>query len=341
MEEKYLTIDGRSFRFEVKELDIYSIDYYYDNPRINYIISKYPPDKVTSQLIEDSLASMDYTKELQHDILENGGLLESIIVANNKVVEGNTRLCAYRRLHKRTSDPKWSRIRAHVITDPVTEDEIFAILSNYHIKGKKPWNLYEKAACIAKMAEQGKEISEIAKRIGSTKPKVENMLRAYEVMRDKYLKKKESEKGLVGGVPEELKKFSYFEAFFINKNLAERASKTPGFIDEFVEWVAEDRIPRAQDVRELDKILDNKKAKKVFLETTPEDAFAEAKETLHWNQPSKVDGFYKKVDQFRDFLREVEVNKIKAEVNKNPHMRNTVKRCLKEFNKFCREIGVN
>jgi len=95
MSKTSIVIEGKELRYEIKELDIFEIDYYFDNPRINYVISKYPKEEVTPDLIEKALFEKDSTRELLHDIETNGGLIEPIIVLNSQVIEGNTRLCVY------------------------------------------------------------------------------------------------------------------------------------------------------------------------------------------------------------------------------------------------------
>lgn len=338
MSSKVIIIDNRSIKYDIEELDIYSVDYYFDNPRINYIISKYTPEKINNELIERTLLRKESTRELIHSIKENGGLFEPIIVLGSKVIEGNTRPCAYRTLYSKTKDIRWKFIKAQVFKEAVSSKEIFAILSNYHIKGKTPWDPYEKAACINKMIEQGQSIEEVAKAVGSNKAKVLSMLKAYQAMREKYLSKFEDKQEQTINNTEELKKYSYFEALFVNKNLAERAGQTPEFVDQFAEWVSEGRIPKAQDVRELHNILDNKKARKKFSDYPPDTAYDEAKESLYWNKPDKVDGFYKKVDQFRELISEANVNRIKDEVTNNPNMKNVIRLCFRDLQKFCKDI---
>lgn len=334
-----IVVNGRSIKYEQELIDIFSIEYFLENPRINYIISQYNPEDITPKLIEKTLLMLDSTKELEEDIFQNKGLLEPVLVLNNVVIEGNTRLCCYRRLYERFGN-QWQYIKANVIKESLSTEEVFAILSNYHLKGKKKWDLYEKAAYINKMVSEGKSIDEVAKTIGSTRPKVEDMLKAYNVMKNNYLTRIKPEYGN-GEIRENLRKFSYFEAFFINKNLSNRAEQTPGFIDEFVGWVAEGRIPKAQDVRELHNILDNKKARKLFVESEPEEAFNEAQQCLYFNKPEKIDVFYKRLDQFRDLLLASDVNKIKEDVATNKNMKYAVTKCFTDFKKFCKEIDID
>lgn len=336
-----ITVKGREISYEIKDVDIYSLEYYKENPRINYILSKYPSEKITQEFIEQELLKRDSTKELISDIRENKGLFDEVLVLGNKVVEGSTRLCAFRRLYKQTGDQIWRSIKAKILQDDITDEELFFILSTVHIKGKTEWDAYEKAAYIYKMIRLlNKSPEEIGKQLGKHKKTIEAMLNAYEVMSKKYLANT-SETELINGVRDQLKKYSYFEAFFLQKDLVQRANETPAFLDEFVEWIKEDRFKKAQNVRELPKILANKKACKAFCELDAEKAFDEAKHVLYIHKPEKVDPFYKKIREFRELIKEVEVMKIKDEIEENKNKKAELQQCYKDLKRFCKEVGLD
>lgn len=342
MQKESITVLGREIYYEIKDVDIYSLEYYKENPRINYIISKYPPEKVTQELIEQELLKLDSVKERIKDLEDNKGLIDEVYVVGNKVVEGNTRLCAYRRLNKKyPDDPRWKFIKARILEDNVREDELFYILSTFHIKGKTEWDAYEKAAYIHKMIRVlNKKPEEVAKQLGRRKRSVEAMLMAYETMSKKYLSNFEGDK-TINGARDELKKYSYFEAFFLQKELVKKAEETPDFLDQFVEWVKEDRFKNAQNVRELPKILSHKKAMKAFYEGDPETAFDEAKHILYEHKPEKVDKFYKKVREFRELIQKAKPFKIMEEINSNKNKKNELLQCYKDLKRFCKEIGLD
>jgi len=337
-----IIVKGREISYEIKDIYIYGLEYYKENPRINYIISKHPPEKVTQEFIEQELLKLDSVKERIKDLEENKGLLDEVYVLGNKVVEGNTRLCSFRRLHKKyPDDPRWEFIKARILQDDVSDDELFYILSIFHIKGKTEWDAYEKAAYIYKMIKVlNKSPEEIGKQLGKHRKTIEAMLNAYEVMSQKYLAQT-PESELTNGVRDELKKYSYFEAFFLQKDLVQRANETPAFLDEFVEWVKEDRFKKAQNVRELPKILANKKACKAFYELDAEKAFDEAKYVLYIHKPEKVDPFYKKIREFRELIKEAEVIKIKDEIEENKNKKAELQQCYKDLKRFCKEVGLD
>ncbi|HHT9107575.1 MAG TPA: hypothetical protein ACFYD9_02915 [Candidatus Wunengus sp. YC64] len=342
MTRKAITVLGREISYEIKDVDIYSLEYYPENPRINYIISRTHPDKITQEFIEQELLKLDSTKERIKDIEENIGLLDEIYVLGNKVVEGNTRLCAFRRLHKKYPDaPHWKFIKARILQNGVTDEELFYILGTFHIKGKTEWDAYEKAAYIYKMIKVLKKNPEdVAKQLGKQRKTVESMLNAYETMSKKYLINSDNVE-IVNGARDELKKYSYFEAFFLQKDLVNRVNETPAFLDEFVQWVKEDKFKKAQDVRELPKILGNKKACKTFYESDVDEAFDEAMHILYENKPEKVDRFYKKVREFREFLKEAEVLKVKTEIEENKNKKAELQQCYKDLKRFCKEAGLD
>ncbi|HEX9061658.1 MAG TPA: hypothetical protein VF941_15865 [Clostridia bacterium] len=339
--QESITVLGREIFYEIKNVDIYSLEFYRDNPRINYIISRNPPKRVTQEFIEQELLKLDSTKERIKDLEENKGLLDEVYVVGNKVVEGNTRLCAFRRLNKKYPKEKtWKYIKARILQDDVTEDELFYILGTFHIKGKTEWDAYEKAAYIYKMIKTLKKSPDIiAKQLGKQRKTVDAMLNAYEVMSRKYLANDKTEE-LVNGSRDELKKYSYFEAFYLQKDLVKRTQDAPEFLDEFVEWVKEDRLKKAQNVRDLPKILSHKKALKAFVEGDPKFAFEEGKHVLYEHKPEKVDRFYKKVREFRELLEESEVKKVRDELDENKNKKAELQQCYRKFARFCKEVGL-
>lgn len=66
---------------------------------------------------------------------ENGGLIEEVLVLGNQVIEGNTRLCAYRNLYKQAPEgqkSKWSKIRAKRLLEEIDVKDLFLIRQTSH-----------------------------------------------------------------------------------------------------------------------------------------------------------------------------------------------------------------
>lgn len=348
MTETTLSVQGRQIPYELKTLSIYDLRYYADNPRINYIISTHDGE-VTQEVIEQKLLALDTTKDLVKDIEENQGLIDEVLVIGDEVVEGNTRLAVYRRLAKKhADDPRWKTIPAKILSSEIRPQELFFILGTFHIKGKNEWSAYEKAAYIHRMVrELDYSPQDVAKQLGHQANTVEAMLKSYETMRDIYLPQATKDSDDFE-TQDALRKYSYFEAFYRQKDLAQRARETPLFVDEFCEWVIADVFPKADSVRsELPKILSNKRASKKFyslVDTEPEAAFEEAELVLRESKPEQMDPFYIGVKEFRDLLQNASVEEIKADLEADgpraKACRDQLKRCHKEFGRFCHLLGL-
>ena len=85
-----------------------------------------------------------------------GGLLEPIIVRRNVVLEGNSRLAAYRMLAEK--DPiKWADIRCNVLPDDTSDDVVFSLLGTLHIIGKTPWSPFEQAGYLYRRTQTSRK----------------------------------------------------------------------------------------------------------------------------------------------------------------------------------------
>lgn len=348
MSKSTIRVLGREIECESCSIDIGKLRYYGENPRISYLLSTHP-GPIDQTVIEAKLLALDTTKELIGDIEQNRGLIEEIMVFGDEVVEGNTRLAAYRRLRARfPEDPIWLTIPAKVLPDDLKQEELFFILGTLHLKGKTEWGAYEKAAYIHKMIKVlGKSPKDIAHQFRHSTNTVEAILNAYDAMSTSFL----PSLNLNGDDDETqaaLRKYSYFEALFRQADLSKRAEDTPAFIEEFSSWVRDDVFPKAADVRELPKILKHKRATEIFRETVekdPQAAFAEAILKLNEAKPEQVDPFYKKVREFRDLIRSTPPNEVKADVDQEGQAgksrRVELRKCYKDFRAFCKQVGID
>jgi hypothetical protein len=346
--DQTISVKGKEIPYEFAELDISKLRFYPENPRINYILTTHAGE-VTQDVIEQELLKLEATKDLVKDIEANGGLLEEILVIADDVVEGNTRLACYRKLHRKNpEDPRWRTIPAKVLSSEMRPDEIFFVLATFHVKGKNEWSAYEKAAYIHRMIRELQcTPGDVAKQLGHQAKTVEAMLAAYEAMSTHFLPNV-ADSGDAFEVQDALHKYSYFEAMYRQKDLAKRAEQTPAFAANFSEWVRQGVFPKAECVRDLPKILNHKRAQNTFMElidTDPGSAFEEATYVLHEAKPEKVEPFYKAVDSFRSILGETPPAKVRAEIDQDgtagTKRKYILKRCLRDLQHFCHEIGLD
>ena len=120
--------------------------FFVDNPRV-FSVVRANGKQPTQEEIQQQLSELEHVKELREDIKRNGGLIEPLIVRGGsfEVLEGNSRLASYRQLAEK--DPiKWGMVKCTVLPYDVQDSLVFALLGQFHIKGKKDWAPYEQAS---------------------------------------------------------------------------------------------------------------------------------------------------------------------------------------------------
>lgn len=339
-----MMVGNKAIPIKIAEIDIFDLDYYPQNPRINYVLSKMG-EGLDQKTIEESLWKLDSTKELAEDIRKNGGLIEEVLVMGNQVVEGNSRLCAYRHLYKNTPDEqkaKWKRIRAKVILTQIDSQDLFLLLGKLHIKGKTEWDPYEKASYIYKMMEEnGMTIDEVGQIVGMSPSTIRTQIKAYELMKDGYLPKLSR----LADEKAELKKFSIFEEYFKSSDLQNLTREQPDVLsdEKFIAWVLDQRVrSAAYDVKkDLPNILKSKRARKVFLQSPPEDAIQAAKDVVFADRPETADSFFAKLKQMTDFLKNTPPLRVKEKIEGNSRKIDLIKQFHSEVNKFYKNLELD
>ena len=139
-----LTILGVKVPITTQSLRQQKLKFFPENPRVYSVVranGKHP----TQEEIQQQLSDLEHVRELREDIKRNGGLLEPLIVRGGslEVLEGNSRLAAYRQLAAK--EPiKWGMVKCTVLPHDVEDSLVFALLGQFHIKGKKDWAPYER-----------------------------------------------------------------------------------------------------------------------------------------------------------------------------------------------------
>jgi len=140
-----LTIKGKEMPVQHRMIQVTDLRFYADNPRIFSIVQG--GNAILDQAeIEDELTKLDHVKKLKQSIAANDGLIDPLIVRDGDLVvlEGNSRLAAYRILCK--ADPiKWGQVKCMLLPSDIGEEDVFALLGQYHIIGRQDWAPYELA----------------------------------------------------------------------------------------------------------------------------------------------------------------------------------------------------
>lgn len=331
-----IVVIGQKIQTRIEEIDIFKLNYWKENPRINAIIKQKCRDRdISDEDIEKELWEKDSVKDIFKDIERHGGLIDEILVKGNIVLEGNSRLCAYRHLYKKAEQKndendilKWSYIRARKIPDETSNEVVFSILGTWHIKGKTQWDTYEKAAYLKRMnIEYGYSLKDIATSISQTEKFVKDHIEAHNLMVENNIYT--------------LEKFSYFYEFIKNKKIKELASKDPAILPNTIQAIKEDRFKRGEEIRDLPKILKDKEAKKEFFDDKVD--FKVALETTKDRHPEHADSFYNNIKKVTTILQSCTVKnieEIKEDIKTNRNKKYILERLHREINSFCRKVGI-
>lgn len=328
VEENFFSVGGENIHFEIKSLNIFDLKYYPQNPRISSILERFQGNATQEDIEREMWEKLEYiTHDLYTDIKKNGGLQDEIIVYDNEVLEGNSRLCAYRHLYKNESDKeKWKYIRAKVIKIPLTHKQLNTLLCQQHIKGKKDWDAYEKAAYMVRMNEEDRmESEEISKLTNFSENEVKNHIKAYKLMKSESVT--------------DLKEFStYLEKVKLEPQLGPIRKVEPDIDRTILKWIKEKKIPEAKAIRKLPIIIRDKKARYVFEKKDGDfdEAFVIAKK----RNPSIENTFYRQIDETVKTLREAKPEQLREEIEKDAHKKAKIKYLAKEVKKLCRNLGI-
>ena len=233
-----ITIGKKEYNVEEELLNQCELLFYEENPRV-YSILRSNGTIPTQKEIEAKMKSMEHVKQLRLSIEQNGGLIDPLIVVKRNgdyvVLEGNSRLAAYRLLAEK--DPvKWQKVRANILPEEISENEIFTLLGQYHLLGRKDWNIFEQAAYLYRQKQSsGLENDILAKNVGLTESKVNSLIQTYTFMVEN----------------DDLRpdRWSYYEEYLKSRAIRKYRETNAQIDTTFVKQVKTGQIKQAMDVR--------------------------------------------------------------------------------------------
>jgi len=290
-EGETLLIRGVEIPVETTTLPQASLRFFVDNPRV-YSILRSDGEEPSQAAIERKLLEMDHVKALIQDIKRDGGLTDPVVVRAGKleVLEGNSRLAAYRALAK--LDPiKWGRMKVRLLPEGLDDALIFALLGQYHIKGKKDWAPFEQAGFLYRRSiAHDIDPAQLAQEIGLSRRKVEHLIAVYRFMLDHG--------------EAETARWSYYDEYLKSTAIRKVRLAHGDFDALVVEKVKSGEIARAVDVRDrLPIICAATKSVQKFASRALdfEDAHEHAVESGADSSP------YRKLAKFRQWIAKAEV----------------------------------
>ena len=264
--------------------------FFVDNPRV-YSILRSDGEEPSQGVIQRKLLEMDHVKALIQDIKRDGGLTDPVVVraGSLEVLEGNSRLAAYRALAR--IDPlKWAKMKCKLLPEDLDESLIFALLGQYHIKGKKDWAPFEQAGFLYRRSTAHNiDAAQLAQEIGLSKHKVEHLIATYQFMLNHH--------------ETDTARWSYYDEYLKSRLIRKVRLDQSGFDALVVEKVKSGEIARAVDIRDrLPVICSAPKVLKKFANRAHD--FEEAHERAVCAGADSTP--YKKVVTFRRWLAKPE-----------------------------------
>ena len=284
-------VNGKDIPYEVRDISQDKLQFYPENPRVFSIIAA---KGIESQdEIEDCMRSMDHVKLLRTQIQTHGGLIDPIVVRAGDfvVLEGNSRLAAYRMLHD--VDPiTWNLVKCHVVPSDISADDIFELLGNWHISGKTAWTPYEQAAFLVRQLKASKKpLLAHAKSLGLTKTIAEQYVETYRFMVDHN--------------DDDAHHWSHYLELYKNRAIEKYAEHVPELRETVAGQIKSGAIRDAKDIRKLGDMakVPTKAAKKIMAKVatgdmTIYDGYEQIKDS------GALDDVVKKIEKFRNAIND-------------------------------------
>lgn len=239
-----ISIAGKDITVIDKEIDQRDLEFYPENPRVFTILQSLKEETCTQEKIQKIMTSRDHVKKLKVNIKVHGGLMNPIFVKGRTVIEGNSRLAAYRLLAKEEPE-KWIKIRCSVLPDDFNQEMIDYLLCNTHIIGQTPWSAFEQAGQLYRTKERSrKHVDVIAGELGMKSSDVKMQIKVYKAMLDAN-----------DIVPN---KWSYYYELLKSPAIEKADKDNPelNLVERVIDKIKNDELSDArQDIRNIGKVV--------------------------------------------------------------------------------------
>jgi hypothetical protein len=300
-------IDGVPEEIEIDDIPLDEIELDEENPRIGYARDNYVSagQAVSQRDLATFLKqqNLDAYNRLKSSIESAGGAIEMIWVMKKDdrylCVDGNTRLMIYRELREKyPRKEEYKKIKARILPEGTDENARNFIRLIAHLRGENDWQAYERARMLYILWEK-KGYSE-RRLMDTTKLSlvdIRRWIKAYKLMTEQFLPSYAGR--------DKFSKFSYFVEYE-SKKITDGMKKHDLEDKDFCDWVENGEIRRAQDVRDLKKIFENKDIAQVL----KDEGFSAAKEELGLSMPAYASRLFehisKCIEGLKDMSREEE-----------------------------------
>lgn len=324
-EANSIAIMGESVKADPQRRHIDELRFLPDNPRVYAAIREMSDFSDLTQeeqqvRIYERMLQEQSVKNLIPEIKRDKGLQEPIIVRwdTRQVIEGNSRLAAYRKLKGDSESPEeeeqWAEISCLVV-GTLTDEQQTRLLGQAHLHGKTEWSPYAKALyCFRWVEELGKGASDLAKVSGITRAEIGKGVKVIQLMQKNR--------------DDTLSNFSYYDVLVRSKTIASEIEGNHQLRDTVLSAIKDkDRKFTAQEMRQrLPVIINKPRILRKFAQRklAMEEAFDRA----------KVSGLQKKLKRIRGRLDDIELADVTGlERNELKSAEQTIRHIRQKFNR--------
>ena len=238
-----IQIQNETIEYRERELKVDELKFWPENPRVySALRQKLFGEEPTQKDIEEVMITLENVKRLRSSIKAFGGLTHPLFVRNGVVIEGNSRLAAYRLLC-RVDKIKWAKVRCNVLPDDMSDDLVFALIGSIHIDGVTEWTPFEQAGYLFRHLQKSKKpIEAISKDCGLTSSKAKLYVKVYETMLDNE--------------DTDQSKWSYYVEMLKNSDIIAKSKNFPelNLIDTLCRKIKDGSITKANEFRDIGKL---------------------------------------------------------------------------------------
>lgn len=288
-------IDGVPEEVEIDDISVDDIMLDEENPRIGYWSDNILriTDTTSQKDLEFALKSSnnDEYNRLKRSIEAGGGATEMIWVMEKDkkylCIDGNTRVIIYKDLRdKYPKKETYKKIKARILPENTDERARNFIRLIAHLRAQNDWQAYERARMLYILwYHKGYTEEELQNTTKLSLNDIRKWREAYKTMNDQFLPR-------YGNKSDALMKFSYFVEYETPK-IKDGMRKHGLDIKDFCDWVGTGEISRAQDVRDLRKMLENDEIADIL----KDEGFQAAKEELSLSVPAYASRLFEHIER--------------------------------------------
>lgn len=288
-----INLGKNEIKVEEVEMNQAELLFFKDNPRVFTQVHLSEDDDPSQETLEDKMCNLESVKKLRTSIEANNGLIHPIFVCNNVVLEGNSRLAAYRIL-ARNNPEKWAKIKCYKLPDDFSDDMIDTLLGTCHLVGQTPWSAFEKGCYIYRTVKKSrKNVESLANEMGISVCEAKLSYEVYRTMEEAN-----------DIVPT---KWSYYYELLKTNTLmkADREHPEMNIKATIIEKIKNDEIDEAKDIRKISTIVKSKNEEAMQLLTDFLEGDLELSEAVERAEVvNKAQHIRNNFSKFRKFLQD-------------------------------------